>query len=66
MEAAMVRTTLLAWLQEDCGHECEVWSQTEPDGTWSLHFSCGCDYCNHLVRKVVNELYPDIPVTLVQ
>ena len=62
----MARKTILAWIQEECGHECEVWSQEMRDGSWALHMRCGCDLCEHNVRKVVSLLYPDIPTTIYQ
>lgn len=62
----VAQKTLLSWLQKECCHECEVWTETAADGSWSLLFRCGCEFCEHHVRKVVSLFYPDIQTTIVQ
>ena len=56
----------LRWLQEECGHECAVQPVHHVDGSWSLELSCGCEACEHHVRKVASLLYPDIKTVVVQ
>jgi hypothetical protein len=56
------RHTLLKWIQEECGHECEVWSELLDSGQWELHIRAGCAFCESFVVKTVHELYPQVPL----
>ena len=58
------RRTLLEWIQEKCGHACEVWAEDNEDGSWSLHVRAGCNFCEMFVLKTINQQYPQLPIIL--
>lgn len=61
----MAQISSLRWLQEDCGHQCEVATEEAADGSWSLNISCGCEGCEHYARKVASYFFPDIATVVV-
>ena len=56
------RKLLIDCVLEPCGHRFQCWTETEPNGQWSVHFHAPCREAEAVAREVAATVAPRVPV----
>jgi hypothetical protein len=60
----MARVVPLADFYMDHGCRFRMWSEEQPNGSYSIHFQAPCPRCAKLAREVCAEATPGVPINV--